>query len=113
MQPFAKGHGTQDNTIARSELEGSACTSHEFGPAKHRSWVAGKNTKRTCRRSDLSQPTKEWDSESSEDDMFVSYNDMFAQMALHAEKKGPGRRAQGLLQGPVAVRSGRLALEDR
>ena len=45
--------------------------------------------------------------------MFVSYNDMFAQMALHAEKKGPGRRAQGLLQGPVAVRSGRLALEDR
>ena len=44
--------------------------------------------------------------------MFVSYNDMFAQMALHAAA-GPGRRAQGLLQGPVAVRSGRLALEDR
>lgn len=54
----------------------------------------------------------ESESESSEDDDFDSFNHVFNQMALRAAA-GPRWRTQVLQQGPMAMRSGRLALEDR
>ena len=55
------------------------------------------------------------DSESSEDDMFVSYNDMFAQMALHAEKKGRGgeRRACCRARWPCGLGASRWRTANR